>query len=290
MKHLLLAAAIVAGSAGIAHAQTDNDEINRGIKLFNDLEYQKSIEQLKRALGKQQNLTKQELTETDKYLAFDYLVLGNEAEAERYVKELLKLDPWFELDPMSSPRFLDFFAKVKKSMPPPPKRVATLTASGERAPVEMTYTTSPSQRAIKDAPLTFAVGIADPERRHARIVLLHRKKGAPAYSTVTARRVDNGRYEIIIPGLLVQQPTVEFYIAAEDEQGNKIGLLGSEQVPLAIDVNEPEGTPVYATWWFWTGIGAAVAAGVVTAIVLSGGSSNPPGGNTGTVIIHPQPQ
>jgi tetratricopeptide (TPR) repeat protein len=27
------------------------------------------------------------------------------------------------------------------------------------------------------------------------------------------------------------------------------------------------GTPYYKTWWFWTGVGAVVAAGVVTAIV-----------------------
>src|SRR5262249_11409351 len=159
-------------------------------------------EVLKRAFTRQQNLTKQELTETYKYLGFDYVVLGNEGEAERLFKELLKLDPWYELDPMASPRFLDFFAKVKKSMPPPPKKVATLTASGERSTVEMTYTTSPSSRALRDAPLTFAVGIADPERRHAKIELFHRKPGSPEFSTVTARRVDNGRYEIILPGLL----------------------------------------------------------------------------------------
>jgi tetratricopeptide (TPR) repeat protein len=287
MKYIIIATLLL-GSAGLARAQTDNDEINKGIKLFNDLDYQKSIEALKSALGKQQNLTKQELTEAHKYLAFDYLVLGNEGEAERMVKELLKLDPWFELDPMSSPRFLDFFAKVKKSMPPPPKKVATLTATGERSPVEMTYTTSPSQHAMKDAPLTFAVGIADPERRHARIVLLHRKKGAPEYSTVSARRVDNGRYEIILPGILVQQPSIEFYIAAEDEQGNKIGLLGSPQVPLQIDVSEGEAKPIYATWWFWTGVGAAAVLGVVLFALSSGGNA-PPGGNTGTVVIHPQP-
>jgi hypothetical protein len=269
--------------------QTDDAEINKGIKLFNDLEYQKSIDVLRGVLGKQQNLTKQELTETYKFLAFDHLVLGNEGEAERLFKELLKIDPWYELDPMSSPRFLDFFAKVKKSMPPPPKKVATLTASGERSPVEMTYTTSPSSRAIKDAPLTFSVGIADPERRHSRIVLLHRKPGAPEFSTVTARRVDNGRYEIILPGLLVQGPALEFYIAAEDEQGNKIGLLGSPQLPLSMEVGEDESKGFYATWWFWTGVGAAVALGVVTAFALSSGGNAPPGGNTGTVIIHPRP-
>ena len=270
--------------------QTDDADINRGVKLFNDLEYQKSIEVLNGVLRKQQNLTKQELVETYKFLAFDYLVLGNEGEADRMVKELLKLDPWFELDPMASPRFLDFFAKVKKSMPPPPKKVATLTASGERAAVEMTYTTSPAQHAMKEAPLTFTVGIADPERRHARIVLLHRKPHGAEYSTVTGRRVDNGRYEIILPGLLVQQPSIEFYIAAEDEQGNKIAFLGSPQLPLSIDVAEEESKPIYATWWFWAGVGGAVALGVVTAFVLTSSSSAPPGGNTGVVIIHPQPQ
>jgi hypothetical protein len=32
---------------------------------------------------------------------------------------------------------------------------------------------------------------------------------------------------------------------------------------------------VYKTWWFWTGVGvgAVIAAGVVTAVVLSSGSS-----------------
>src|SRR5262249_19709345 len=107
-------------------------------------------------------------------------------------------------------------------------------------------------------------------------------------SSVTARRVDNGRYEIILPGMLVQPPALEFYVAAEDEQGGKIGLLGSAQVPLSMEVTEPEGKPFYAEWWFWTGIGAAVALGVVTAFAPSGGSNAPPG-NTGTVIIHPQP-
>ena len=34
-----------------------------------------------------------------------------------------------------------------------------------------------------------------------------------------------------------------------------------------------ESPPVYERWWFWTGIGAVVAAGVVTAVVLSSGSS-----------------
>jgi len=33
--------------------------------------------------------------------------------------------------------------------------------------------------------------------------------------------------------------------------------------------------PVYKRWWFWTAIGAVVAGGVVTAVVLSSGTTRP---------------
>jgi tetratricopeptide (TPR) repeat protein len=34
-----------------------------------------------------------------------------------------------------------------------------------------------------------------------------------------------------------------------------------------------ESPPIYKTWWFWTGVGAVVVAGTVTAIVLANRSS-----------------
>jgi hypothetical protein len=38
-----------------------------------------------------------------------------------------------------------------------------------------------------------------------------------------------------------------------------------------------DSSPIYTTWWFWTGVGAAVVAGTVTAVILSsgGGTKNP---------------
>jgi hypothetical protein len=40
----------------------------------------------------------------------------------------------------------------------------------------------------------------------------------------------------------------------------------------------PEARPVTGRWWFWTGVAALVAGGVITAIALSGGhkSERPP--------------
>ena len=48
--------------------------------------------------------------------------------------------------------------------------------------------------------------------------------------------------------------------------------------PLAISQSAPppepqESPPVYKRWWFWTGVGAVVAGGVVTAILLSSKSA-----------------
>jgi len=34
-------------------------------------------------------------------------------------------------------------------------------------------------------------------------------------------------------------------------------------------------SPVYARWWFWTGVGAVVVGGVVTAVLLSHSSKSP---------------
>ena len=38
-----------------------------------------------------------------------------------------------------------------------------------------------------------------------------------------------------------------------------------------------ESPPIYTTWWFWTGVGGAVVAGTIMAVVLSsgGGTANP---------------
>ncbi|HVZ75415.1 MAG TPA: tetratricopeptide repeat protein [Polyangia bacterium] len=45
--------------------------------------------------------------------------------------------------------------------------------------------------------------------------------------------------------------------------------------PAIAATPESESHPVYTRWWFWTIIGAAVAGGVVTAVVLSKGTSQP---------------
>ena len=61
-----------------------------------------------------------------------------------------------------------------------------------------------------------------------------------------------------------------------DTENKPAGLaLSSESGSSGL---EETGSPIYKKWWFWTGVGAVVAAGVVTAVALSSGkgSSNVP--------------
>jgi hypothetical protein len=56
--------------------------------------------------------------------------------------------------------------------------------------------------------------------------------------------------------------------AAPTNTAEPLGILQTAPTP------EPQETaPVYKRWWFWTGIGAVVAGGVVTAVVLSSKSA-----------------
>jgi hypothetical protein len=50
-----------------------------------------------------------------------------------------------------------------------------------------------------------------------------------------------------------------------------------------------ESSPFYKTWWFWTGVGAVVVAGTVTAIVLSsrGGGTDIPATTLGSKPVLP---
>jgi hypothetical protein len=50
---------------------------------------------------------------------------------------------------------------------------------------------------------------------------------------------------------------------------------GTSLISVEPTTSPEKETPVYTRWWFWTGVGALVAAGVATALVLSSGTNRP---------------
>jgi hypothetical protein len=50
---------------------------------------------------------------------------------------------------------------------------------------------------------------------------------------------------------------------------------GASLIAVGPTTSPEKAMPVYTRWWFWTGVGALVAAGVATALVLSSGTNRP---------------
>jgi tetratricopeptide (TPR) repeat protein len=74
----------------------------------------------------------------------------------------------------------------------------------------------------------------------------------------------------------VPPPVAPTYPAATQPAGVDL----STAAPAAPAGQDTAATPFYSTWWFWTGVGAVVVAGTVTAIVLANGGSTTNTANT----------
>lgn len=75
------------------------------------------------------------------------------------------------------------------------------------------------------------------------------------------------------PSLPAEQPTPQPSVTSPVPL-QPAGLDLTSATPVREVQDSP---PIYTTWWFWTGVGAAVVAGTVTAVILSsgGGTKNP---------------
>jgi hypothetical protein len=54
---------------------------------------------------------------------------------------------------------------------------------------------------------------------------------------------------------------------------------------LAPDETEDEGSSVFGQWWFWTAIGAVVAASLIVVIAVSASGADPVQGNLSPGIL-----
>ena len=101
--------------------------------------------------------------------------------------------------------------------------------------------------------------------------LLERKDGEPA-------KVDTP-----VPATVAgtQTPTAPMRTGSVDPgaQAPAVPVASDAALPAGVDLSkaaspppvaqDSSASPFYARWWFWTGVGAIVVAGTVTAIALS---------------------
>src|SRR3954447_1587743 len=94
-----------------ARAAIESDLVKQGIAAYNDLEYPRAIELLRKAL--QETLTRDEKIVTFQTLAFAHVALGKHDDAVKDFESLLHIDGSFELDRTISPRVRAVFEEAR---------------------------------------------------------------------------------------------------------------------------------------------------------------------------------
>ena len=114
---VLLVAFTTVGRAPDAYAegakQSVSGLIKKGQDLFDEQLYEESIQTLSAALMRP-GIGKNEKVEVYRLLAYNYIALQRNDEADAAVRGLLVLDESFELPDTESPRFRDVFKSVRK--------------------------------------------------------------------------------------------------------------------------------------------------------------------------------
>jgi len=236
--------------------------IQRGSALFDDAEYEESIQTLSAALLRP-GTSKQEKIEIYRLLAYNYIVLKRADEADAAVRGLLVLDETYSLPPTESPRFKDFFKSTREKWEAEgkPGREKVDSVAVEK-PIRIMHT-SPAQ--VPPGTLIKLTGrVEDPDAR-VRAMQLAYRTGAEGKFVLVPASFTLGEFRAQIPSDAVKPPLVEYYLQAIDKGGLPLTSRGDAATPLRIAVPASQKGGVLTSPWFWVPVGLAVVGGGVAA-------------------------
>ena len=256
----VLASTLVASLAllarGAAHAQTEDAQalLERGRRLYADLDYQEAESVLTRALATPglPDAFRVQVLET---LGFVQVVEDQEPAARSSFERLFAIDPYYVVrEPSGSPRVEDVVESVRGRLVPdaaidPDARIRVELPSAARASAAT------------------EVHLAVSSAEIVRLVI--RVRGDHEVS-FRATEVDVAGGAVVTSLAPIADATeLEIYVEGRDARGRLVTREGSPLLPLRLPVRgEPSGGgggggSVLGEWWFWTIVGVVVVgAGV----------------------------
>jgi tetratricopeptide (TPR) repeat protein len=245
-------------SVGAVASAQGNPLIDRGVAEYEDLRFQEALQTFSAALVRSGNTTDDQVR-IYRYLALNYLALQREEEASGAYRALLGLNPDEQPGTDISPRFREFFGRVRAAWEAdgrPGTAPAAAVAIQHRSPPQ----------AERGTPVTLTASITDPDGRAAGLVLAYRQGTSAVYRRLDCTRTEDGGYTATIAAADVSPPLVEYYFEAMDAGGLPLASRGDVAAPLRIAVPAPGGD-VASEPLFWVGIGGgAVLVGVAIAL------------------------
>lgn len=251
--------------------------IQRGSALFDDQQYEESIQTLSAALVRP-GASDVEKTEIYRLLAYNFIILKRAEEADAAVRGVFVIDEGFSLPPTESPRFRDFFAAAKRKWIDEGRPGRSAGATPVEKPVKMQHASPPE--APPGASIKLSGTIEDPDNRVRGVQLAYRTGTKGKFITVAATYT-LGEFRTQIPTLAVKSPLVEYYLSGVDKGGLPLISRGDAAAPMRIVVGREGG--VLTSPWFWVPVGVVLVGGVVaTSIILTRSK----GVSTVTVGVH----
>ena len=145
-------------------AAQPNPFLAQAKELYQSLDFERCVSRLEQASTQWQS-TKDELRDIELYGGLCHLSLGHRKEAAEHFRTALRIDESADLPPYSSPKAVDLFLKVKKSLlaPPAPLPEDDLPPDAPRA-TTLEPASQPSSRDtrsfIERRPATIALGLS----------------------------------------------------------------------------------------------------------------------------------
>lgn len=258
----LVVAALVA-APGAARAEPGSEQLERAQRQLAGMNYRAACQGFRRAV-EAGGLALEQLTDAYRGLAECSAALRRPDETREAFVRLLGIAPARGVSDTSSPLLRE------------PYEAAMSFWAGKRRPaVSFDATTHATRGAalvlepvVERGPL--------PELTASVVLFVRQADGAFAPAEVVDGRA------ALAPAELEGRESVEVYFALLDDHGNVTALAGSATEPIAIDLAgpapEPEGDHerragarrLTRRWWFWTAIGAGVAAIVLGASIPAG--------------------
>jgi hypothetical protein len=246
-------------SPALVHAEDADALVRQGIQLRKQGKDREAYELFQRAVALQS--TPRSLAQ----LGLSEQALGLWPKAETHVKEALGSgdDPWIKKN----------HATLEESLRTIDAHLGSLGLWGEPAGAEVLFNGVSVGTLPDTGPVRVEVG---------QVTFTVRAKGySDATRTVEVKSGDSLRENVVL--IAAKAPAT-----ATGAEGAALALKApppgpSEATPALVTQPAPESAedhPIYTRWWFWTAIGAAIAGGVVTAIVLHKSPSSPCDANT----------
>jgi hypothetical protein len=264
------------GQQPSGQTRAPQDLVARGQQLFEDQQYEESIQTLSGALVRPSNTTAQKI-EIYRLLALNYITLNRKDEAESAVRGLLSIEPSYSLPQTESPRFRDFFADVRAKWEEEGRPGLVKATEAPPAVVAMKHA-SPSQVEPNTA-IELSATLEDPGKRVFSVKLFFRTGSKGKFNEIDAS-LDENHVRATIPSSAVNPPLVEYYLQGFDKGGLPVVSRGDAGAPLRVAVPEPS-----KGWVLPVAIGggilgaAAIVGGLALAGVFKGSSKAPPPGN-----------